>query len=730
MVKIWGRLGIQKKIFAALATVLLLMAGMLALQIISSGIQHRLSDRLITRLLARGAVRYVRRLVLAVDDEGAWYLLAARPAVRNHFLGEYESHATQVTRWLRSTQQQAPSDERMALAQANKWWQWYLAGNERAFRLLRERRSPEARMLYVAADYAPVMRALSSYESVIQAQIDLTQRQRRTVDVVSFIIAGALSAAALALAIFTAVRFGGALRSRLGAVSNALAGVVDNDFVQLDASFRNVASGDLTAPRYVYDRTALEVDSSDEVGLLAQSYNNLLASLREMSQRIDQAVLEARRRREAEERLAYLERYDEATRLPNRRLLQLELQHAVESGEPLAIAYFGLLGFKMIENSFGHAFAQEVTAFVAQRLRGSLRERDLAGRGGTDEFIVVFDGVEGRKEAVDRTRHLIAVLSKPFALEGRELLVNVSAGVSVHPDDGDEADELLRNANTAMSYAKESGRSEVVLYASSLRKHSLARVTLESDLQRALEQGEFELYYQPIVNVSAKHVDAFEALIRWRHPRLGLLEPASFIDVAEDSGSIEAIGSWVLQTACAQAQQWRSHGYDVGISVNVSMRQFRGDLFEMVERALWQTQLPANSLELELTESVLVDRRRASETLAELKRLGARVAIDDFGTGYSSLAYLQTFPLDGLKIDRSFVSDITKRSYDRAIANTIILLGHSLGVRIVAEGVVDAGQAAMLRKLGCDAMQGYFFGRPAPAGETFELLKTFEAGAG
>lgn len=730
MVDIWGRLGIQKKIFAGFASILLLMAAMLAVHLVSGAIQRNLGDRLIQRLLpARAAVRNVRRLILAADDQGASSLLAQSPAASERLLRGYRSDVAQVGDWLTGMERAQPPDERLALNNVRKWWVIYLAGNERAFRLARDGRTEQARIAYVTVTYTPLLHAIGVYERLVQSRIDQTAKRRSQAGIGAATASAVISAGALGLAIVTAVRLGGSLRRRLGAVSNAIADVVRNDLVQLDASFRNIAAGDFTAPRYVYARRPIEDAFSDEIGQLAQSYNDLLLGLRDMSQRIDQAVYEARRRREAEERLAYLEEYDEVTGLANRHLLHVELDHAVRApdrpGEHLAVASLGLLGFKKIEDGFGHAFAQRVLWFMARRIRSALRESDMAARGGSDEFFVVLGSVSGRAEAVDLTRRLINALSRPFVLDGRELLVNVSAGVSVYPQDGEDADELLRNAKTAMSYAKESGSGEVEIYVSGLRKRSLQHLTLESDIHRALSESEFELHYQPIINVPARRIDAFEALLRWRHPRLGLLEPASFLDVAEENMAIEAIGAWVLLTACTQAQQWRSEGFDIGMSVNVSMRQFRGDLLAVVERALGQTDLPANALELELTETVLLtDRQRAGGTLAQLKQMGVRLAIDDFGTGYSSLAYLRTFPLDGLKIDRSFVSDITTRSYDKAIANTIILLGHSLGVRVIAEGVEDANQAAMLHKLGCDAMQGYFFGKPLPAAPALELLKT------
>lgn len=733
MVAIWGRLGIQKKIFAALALILLLMAGMLALQFVSRAIERNLSDRLINQLLpARAQVRDAKRLVIAADDEGAWYLLAASPSVRTKLLDSYRSNIGQIASWLRAADRAASSpEERIALAQFHRWWPLYREGNEQAFRLSRARRSAQARSVYVAFAYTPLTRALTLYESVLDHNIDTTQRRRAGVDLAAAIAAGTLSAGALGIAIAVAFRLGGSLRGRLGRVSHAIADVVRTDLVELDQTFRNIAGGDFEAPRYVYGREPIQDGSADELGSLAHSYNELLASLRAMSQRIDQAVFEARRRRQAEERLAYLQRYDDVTGLANRQLLGVELERAIRTrqsgGERVAVAYFGLMGFKMIEDSFGHGYAQHVLTLIARRLRESLRDGDMAARGGSDEFIAVFDPVTSREAALDLTHRLITALSKPFVLDGRPLFVNIRAGVSVSADDGDDADELLRNANTALSYARDTGGSDVVPYAAGLRRRSLQRLTLESDLQRALARFEFELHYQPIVSARHRRIEAFEALIRWRHPRLGLLEPASFMDVAEET-AIEQIGDWVLHSACADGQRWRSAGHDVSVSVNVSMRQFRGGLFETVQHALRQTSFPATALELELTESVLLtDRQRAFEESRNLHRLGVRLAIDDFGTGYSSLAYLRTFPLDALKIDRSFVSDIASASYDRVLANTIILLGHSLGVRVIAEGVEDAGQAAILRELGCDAMQGYFFGKPASAAQSQELLESAAA---
>jgi diguanylate cyclase (GGDEF)-like protein len=560
----------------------------------------------------------------------------------------------------------------------------------------------------------------------MQSQINDAEARRMSLSRGAQTAAALLSEAALVLAFLIAAAIGGSLRRRLGALSDALKDVVRTDLPQLANSFQNIAAGEFRAPRYVCARRPLENMGGDEIGSLAECYNDLTDALRDMGQRIDQAVLDARRSREAEERLAYLQRYDEITGIPNRELLHLELDHALRTarrGESLAVVYIGLLAFDKVTNSFGRAAAEHVLRFAATRLCANLGRTDMCARGRADDFIMVFDPVSGREDALQRVRRLFDALGRPFSVEGQEVLLSASAGVAVHPYDGYDADELIRNAHTAMSTAKESGTGEIVAYSPEMRTQSLERLTMEFDLQRALGAGEFELHYQPIVNVAAQRIDSLEALLRWRHPRLGLLDPSVFIDVAESSGAIETLGTWVLETACEQTRQWQSQGYDVGVAVNVSMRQFRGDLFKIVESVLSTTRLPPESLELELTETlILTDRPAAAAALASLKHLGVRVAIDDFGTGYSSFAYLRSFPLDAVKIDRSFISDITTKSFDEAIARAIILLARSLGIGVIAEGVEHVRQVAALQKLGCDVMQGYFFGRPRPAHECRLLL--------
>jgi len=732
MVAFWTHLGIQKKIFAGLAMIVILMVAIVVADATARSADANLSDALITRLLpARAAVRSVKRLIVSADDDGAWYLLARGSSLRSGYLRGYRMDVAEIEQWL-SSARSAPQtpQERAALDDFSAQWRAYQAGNERAFALSRRGRVLQSRDAYTTVGYAPVLRALNRYEQVaVQAPIERVQARRARVHAFADTFAASAGVGAVALAVVVAVRMGGSLRRRLGRVSNAIADVVGGDLHRLDRSFRNVAQGDLTAQRYVCERRKIDDRGSDEVALLAQSYNRLIDGFHELSQRIDESVLDARRRRDAEERLQYLQEYDEITGVPNRHLLHAALEQAIRAhppgAGPIGVAYLGLLGLDKIQDSFGREFSERVLKLIAGRLSESLRESDMPARAGYGEFIALLNPLDELEHALELTHGLIGSVSRPFNLDGRDLLVNASAGLSLYPRHGLDADELLRNASTAMSYAKDSGAGEVALYTPRLRSQSLERVTIESDLQRALNEREFELHYQPIVDVPNRRIDAFEALLRWRHPRFGLLEPSSFIDVAEDSGTIETLGAWALETACEQAERWHQCGHDVGISVNVSMRQFRGNLFKMVQSALSSSRLPANRLELELTESLmLTDRQGAEEVLSLLKRLGVRVAIDDFGTGYSSLGYLRTLPLDALKIDRSFVSDIEYKSYDEAIARTIILLARTLGVRVIAEGVERVGQAAVLHKLGCRQMQGYFFGKPSPAADCLRMLES------
>ncbi|HEY9180101.1 MAG TPA: EAL domain-containing protein [Candidatus Baltobacteraceae bacterium] len=729
MVNFWAGLGIQKKIFAGLAMILLLMACAFAIDLRAQRVQASLAESLISRLLpARAGIRTVKRLIITADDAGAWFLLGQNTAQRRPLLAHYRSDLAQVDRWLREARhsQNVPA-ERVALDRFARVWTTYRNGNDAAFRLSLRDRTSQARVAYVRVPYAPLLNALGDYERAIQVQIDRARARYAFVRTATMATVASLNVAALVLATIIGIGLGGSLRHRLSAVSSALAALVRVDLAHIAESFRNIAAGDLSFPRYTCTREPIEVRGSDELAQLAASYNGLITGMHEMAQRIDHSVLEARRRREAEEQLEYLQDYDPLTGLANRHLLHAQLNHAIyagfSSGESIAVAYLGVLGFKKVEDSYGRTFAEKVLTLAAQRLKYSLGRADLAARSADDEFIVLLAPVQGERGARDRVRQIMDVLGRPFELDEREIVFNVSAGVSIYPSDGRDADELLRNANTAMSYAKQSGPGEVTVYAPVLRTRSLDRLTIESELQRAITASEFELHYQPIVDVGPHRITSFEALLRWRHPRLGLLGPEAFIDIAEDSNTIEAMGEWVLQSACAQAQQWRQVGHDVGVSVNVSVRQFRGDVFGVVQRALAQTNYPAPALELELTESLMLTGPGAIDALVSLKRLGVRLAIDDFGTGYSSLSYLRQFPLDTLKIDRSFVSEITVKTFDEAIARAIILLGHSLGVRVIAEGVEDAAQAATLRRLGCDAMQGYYFGRPLPANAVMDVLQ-------
>jgi diguanylate cyclase (GGDEF)-like protein len=382
--------------------------------------------------------------------------------------------------------------------------------------------------------------------------------------------------------------------------------------------------------------------------------------------------------------------------------------------------------FKLINDSLGHADGDALLREVARRLVDSVRQSDTVGRLGGDEFMVVMSEMASENDAATLAAKLLAALAKPVALSTREVTVTGSLGVSLYPRDGECETNLVKNADVAMYRAKELGRNGFQFYAEEMNARTLERLELENALRRALARGELELQYQPTVELRHGEVVGAEALLRWRHPTLGMLLPGRFIPVAEETGLIVPIGEWVLETACRQLAEWRDAGLrEVDVAVNVSARQFQdGDLSSMLARALDATRVDARRLHLELTESaVMGNPERAIGMLHELKRTGVRVSLDDFGTGYSSLNYLKRFPIDSLKIDRSFIDDLETSADDAAIARMVISLAHSLGRTVIAEGVETEAQLRFLRRHRCDGMQGYLFSRELPAGDFARLLR-------
>ncbi|MCB1961186.1 MAG: EAL domain-containing protein [Rhodocyclaceae bacterium] len=442
-------------------------------------------------------------------------------------------------------------------------------------------------------------------------------------------------------------------------------------------------------------------------------------------------------RKAAESRILHLAHFDPLTDLPNRSLLLARLEEALDTAatckQPLGVLFLDLDRFKYVNDSLGHQAGDALLKAVSGRFRHCVREEDTVARMGGDEFIVVLSELEGRAHAAEVAGRIVEALNAPFDIKGHRLTVTPSIGIAIYPEDGDKADLLIKHADAAMYHAKERGRNNFQFYERRFSTSVSARLNLENRLRRALEQDEFELYYQPQVDAASGEFIGFEALLRWRDPEHGLVNPAEFIPVAEDSGLIVPLGEWVLRTACRQNQAWRAEKLiDVPIAVNLSARQFdEHTLLDTVARILEDTGLPPRRLELELTETLIM---RNPELTAELldasKRLGILIGVDDFGTGYSSLAYLKRFPIDRLKIDRSFIADIETEPDDAAIAQTIIAMARTLRIDVLAEGVETHEQLGLLRGLDCTTYQGYLCSHPLPAEAMTALLRRLKAERG
>jgi diguanylate cyclase (GGDEF)-like protein len=382
--------------------------------------------------------------------------------------------------------------------------------------------------------------------------------------------------------------------------------------------------------------------------------------------------------------------------------------------------------FKVINDSLGHEIGDVLLRQVADRLRGQLRDGDTIARMGGDEFVVLVENRDNLNDISACARRLVADLSKPYVLAKKDCHVTLSIGISMFPSDGSDSQTLLKAADVAMYRAKALGRNNFQYYLPSMNVHTLERLELESDLSHALERGEFLLHYQPKVNIASGLITGTEALLRWNHPVRGLVPPLDFISLAEETGLIVAIGEWVLATACAQNKVWQAMGFaQLEIAVNLSARQFSDPkLLANLTRIIHASGLNPSSLELEITESVVMSHGEcAVGVLEQLKSIGIRIAIDDFGTGHSSLSYLKRFPIDTLKVDRSFIKDVPADSGDKKIAQAIIAMAHALRLKVVAEGVENAEQLQFLGAQHCDAAQGYFLFRPLPADQLADALK-------
>ena len=433
-----------------------------------------------------------------------------------------------------------------------------------------------------------------------------------------------------------------------------------------------------------------------------------------------------RKRNEAQ--ISRMARQDHLTGLANRALLQERLEHALARlrryGEAFALLCLDLDRFKAVNDSLGHAAGDSLLKTVGQRLSGCVRETDTVARLGGDEFAILLTAMAGRDDAVMLANRIIEVIKQPFDVEGNEILIGTSIGIAVAPDDGLDLDLLRRRADLVLYQVKSEGRNGYRFFTEELEADAEARRVLQRDLHLGFERNEFHLRYQPIVNLATGAVTAIEALVRWNHPERGIISPAEFIPIAEETGLIVPLGEWILRRACADAALWPR---PVAVAVNLSPTQFeKSPLVDVVSTALAAAGLPASRLELEITESVILqENMRNLAILHELRELGVAIALDDFGTGYSSLSYLRAFQFDKIKIDRSFVSELANRPDCVAIVGAVAGLGRSLGVTTTAEGVETQTQLELLRAAGCTEAQGYFFSHPRLASEVADLLLTW-----
>ena len=429
-------------------------------------------------------------------------------------------------------------------------------------------------------------------------------------------------------------------------------------------------------------------------------------------------------RRRAEAKISHMARHDALTNLPNRVLFREHMEESLgrlRRDESLAVLCLDLDRFKHVNDTLGHPVGDDLLQAVAVRLLGCVRESDVVARLGGDEFAVVQIGCNQPAEAAQLAARIIDVLSAPYDLKNHHVVVGASIGVAVTPTDGSDPDQLLKSADLALYRAKADGRGTYRFFEPAMDARAQTRRLLETELRTALRDGEFELYYQPIVQLGTDEIAAFEALVRWNHPRRGMVAPLDFISVAEESGLIVRLGAWVLRNACAEAATWSK---PVRVAVNLSPMQFKSpELAQTVFSAIAASGLAPDRLELEITESALLQDTEATlATLHQLRSFGVRIAMDDFGTGYSSLSYLRSFPFDKIKIDRSFIHELSTRGDCQAIVRAVTGLGSSLGIATTAEGVETHEQLKLLRREGCTEVQGYLFSPPRPAAEVEELL--------
>ncbi|KEO82607.1 putative bifunctional diguanylate cyclase/phosphodiesterase [Tumebacillus flagellatus] len=481
---------------------------------------------------------------------------------------------------------------------------------------------------------------------------------------------------------------------------------------EMQAFMQSVSEGDLSGQ--------LEIHENNELGWLAEHINVMTVKMRNLISEVEDR---------SQRQITHMAYHDDLTNLPNRKhftdVLGQALNMAQITESKVGVMFLDLDRFKNVNDSMGHATGDRLLREVSRRLLESLSENHLLARMGGDEFAMLLPDLESPEDAAKLAQQALKLFETPLLFEGREFLVTASIGISVYPQDGTDAETLLRNADTAMYSAKEGGRDNFQFYTPEMNQMILEQLEIEKALRHALDHEEFVLFYQPQVDIETGHIIGTEALIRWQHPERGLVPPGQFIPVAESVGLIVPLGEWVLRTACIQNKAWQEAGFPpIKVAVNLSARQFeQPNLVDTVAEILEETGLDPQYLHLEITETLAMkNANHAIDKLHALKNLGVQLSIDDFGTGYSSLNYLKKFPIDTLKIDRSFVGDIPGDSDDAAIVTAIIAMAHNLKLTVVAEGVESEAQLEFLRNQHCNEMQGFLFSRPVPAHEVAQLL--------
>ncbi|MGZ9583268.1 putative bifunctional diguanylate cyclase/phosphodiesterase [Paenibacillus marinisediminis] len=433
------------------------------------------------------------------------------------------------------------------------------------------------------------------------------------------------------------------------------------------------------------------------------------------------------------EKIHYMSYYDDMTGLPNRRMFIQKLEESINSARKehfsIAVLYMDLDRFKRINDTFGSDFGDMLLMQIADRLLRSMTDNDFLARMDSDEFACFMSYTSTEEEVAGRVEQLLAVMQEPFVLDDIPVHVTLSIGVvseRIHIAPDDNVTLFMKRADAALAMVKQRGKNSYLFFSPDMDTPSLERITLEHEMLNGLQDGQFELYYQPQVELDTKQIVGVEALVRWNHPERGMVPPAEFIPLAEENGFIVPLGEWVIQEACRQNKQWQSEGLPhIPVSVNLSVRQFeQHDLIKVVEHALTVTGLKPQYLDLEITETMTMDVSRALRVMKDLKRMGVTISIDDFGTGYSSLLYLKNFPINRLKIDRSFVRDLEQDPNDAAIVSAIIAMGHKMNLQVIAEGVENKDQVEFLQEHACDELQGYYFSPPLPVNKIEAMLST------